>query len=99
MEIDYVQPLKLNCLFIEGDVHGRVIRIAAFTSYIKWEDIVGLEEFCKTHLVPDDTRPKTNVITRQNTYLVIMDHEEVVEWWAKYRIWANSMRNMIFSKN
>jgi hypothetical protein len=101
MEVDYNLPLKLECLFIELDKNTNSLRYADLIVYVLWEDIVTMENFVKPYLCPNDTRPKVNVATKNGSvYLVVgSEIDELGEAWAKYRIWRNSLRNMIFTKN
>ncbi len=98
--IDYTQPLRLECLLVDIDERTKTLIKIPFVAFIEWKDIVSVEQFVKRYLVPDDNRPMVNIVTIKGLYLVVNeDIEEAGRAWAKYKIWANSLRNLIFTQN
>lgn len=90
MEIDYNQPLELNALGIE-DVPvtptGIARRVLRYKAYIRWEDIIAIEQFVKYWVVtPEFVGVElTNILTIRGTYLVEAGIKEVSNSWAVYK--------------
>jgi|SRR6478609_8029442 len=74
-----------------------------YTSYeavmsLQWEDIVAINEFYLTAMLPNDRRPKTNIRTKYGEYTAIVSYVETRDAWHEYKKYS-SKASTIFKLN